>query len=57
MRPFTYKEYIVVQVVYEELMDIASSLRADSSEEEWDRYDNVQHLYQYELYHLIGESS
>ena len=57
MRPFTYKEYLIVQLVFEEMMDAQKTLRADSPEEEWERYDNLQHLYRYELHHLIEESS
>lgn len=57
MRPFTYKEYLIVQSVYDEMMHVQETLRADSPEEDWDRYDNLQHLYRYELHHLIVESS
>lgn len=57
MRSFTYQEYIIVQLVYKEMMDAQETLRADSPDEEWERYDNLQHLYRYELYHLIYESS
>ena len=57
MRSFTYQEYIIVQLVYKEMMDVQETLRADSPDEEWERYDNLQHLYRYELYHLIYESS
>lgn len=54
MKPFTYAEYLIVQSIYEDYLHAQSVLRADSSDEEWERYDNLQALYRYELHILVN---
>ena len=54
MKPFTYGEYLVVQSIHEDYLYAQSELRADSTDEEWERYDNLQALYRYELFSLVN---
>ena len=53
MKPFTYKEYLAVYKLYEEYMDTQSTLRNDSSDDEWEICDNLGHAYHEALHKLV----
>ena len=54
MKPFTHGDYLIVQSIRDEYLYAQSDLRVDSTDEEWERYDNLQALYLYELHVLVN---
>lgn len=55
MKSFTHQEYTIVQQLYEEYTYFQSILTQDSPEDDWERYHQIECMYQDALYRLVHD--
>lgn len=54
MKPFTHKEYKIVEKIYNDYKYMQSILTQDSPETDWERYHTIECMYHEALANLIG---